>query len=453
MIPRRFLDRYEVLRPLGEGGMGRVYLAREPDQDRAVVIKVMHERLACQPRFLATFRREMQFMRRFQHPNVVALLDASVDGPDGPCIVMEYINGMPLYELLERHRRLDPERVGRLLTPLCGALHAAHAHGIIHRDLKPDNVMVVNADTVQETIKVMDFGLSKLADVPHIDLAKFDRPDSVIARGTPEYMCPEQVRGDELDARGDLYSVGVMLFELLTGRLPFVRPTVMEILRAQVEEDPPTFTAVGAADAVHPDVEKVVRHCLAKFPNERPQSARELLQRYIRALGEKPSPAEEKLVAAGETPGRTTEVTFPAEPEAEPVKLDPNTVVQHLEAWMPERIALIKLRGFAQDFGGEIVDSVPGMIRFRLGGPRCPYRIPILGWKARLGLVPGAGQINLQLLLAKRNPAQQQLKVTVLLSPAVSGPQSTQVAHHPDWPVCCEQIYRDLRSYLMGKSG
>ncbi len=451
MSHRIFLDRYEVLRPLGEGGMGRVYLARQLDYDRAVVIKVMHEHLAREPRFLATFRREMQFMQRFQHPNVVALLEAAVDGPDGPCIVMEYVNGIALHELLRRHGRLDAERVGRLLAPMCGALQAAHAHGIIHRDLKADNVMVVNADTPQETIKIMDFGLSKLADMPHIDLAKFVRPDSVIARGTPDYMCPEQVRGDEMDARGDLYSVGVMLFELLTGRLPFVRPTVMQVLRAQVEDDPPPFAAMGGADAVPPHVEQVVRHCLAKYPNERPQTARELLQRYTRALGEKAPPVEERAAQVGET--AEEQVVFPAEPELEPLKLDPNTVVQHLEAWMPERIALIKLRGFAHDVGGEVVDSVPGMIRFRLGGPRCPYPIPVLGWKAKLGFVPGAGQINLQLLLAKRNPAQQQLQVTVLLSPAVTGPPSTQVASHPDWPVCCEQIYRDLRSYLMGKSG
>src|SRR6266536_2218792 len=164
MVGRIFLGRYEVLRLLGEGGMGRVYLARQLDLGRQVVVKVMHDHIAADPVFRDRFRREMQLMAHFQHPYAVALYDASLNDPQGPCIVMEYIRGISLDALIHRNGRLSPARVGRMLSQLCEALYAAHSEGIIHRDLKPANLMVVDPDTPYEKIKVMDFGLAKLID-------------------------------------------------------------------------------------------------------------------------------------------------------------------------------------------------------------------------------------------------------------------------------------------------
>src|SRR5215472_15148497 len=165
MVGRVFLGRYEAVPLLGEGGMGRVYLARQIDLGRQVVVKVMHDHIAADPKFRERFQRETLLMARFQHPYVVTLYDASLNDPQGPCMIMEYIRGVTLDHLLKNNKgRLSPPRVGRLLGQLCEALQAAHSEGIVHRDLKPTNLMVVDPDTPYEKIKVMDFGLAKLTD-------------------------------------------------------------------------------------------------------------------------------------------------------------------------------------------------------------------------------------------------------------------------------------------------
>src|SRR5258708_24471355 len=226
MVGRVFLGRYETIRLLGEGGMGRVYLARQLDLGRQVVVKVMHDQSAGDPKFCERFQRETLLMARFQHPYAVTLYDASLNDPQGPCIVMEYIKGMTLDVLLSRNNRLSPVRVGRLLGQICEVLQAAHTEGIIHRDLKPANLMVVDPDTPYERIKVMDFGLAKLVSGENIRTITVTNVEFAV--GTPGYMCPEQARGDDMDQRGDLYSVGVIIFELLCGRLPFSGRSTMD---------------------------------------------------------------------------------------------------------------------------------------------------------------------------------------------------------------------------------
>src|SRR5437868_4279525 len=164
MVGRIFLGRYETIRLLGEGGMGRVYLARQLDLGRQVVVKVMHDHIAAESKFCERFQRETLLMARFQHPYAVTLYDASLNDPQGPCIIMEYIRGITLDTLVRRNGRLGAPRVARLLGQLCEVLQAAHLEGIIHRDLKPANLMVVDPDTPYEKIKVMDFGLATLLD-------------------------------------------------------------------------------------------------------------------------------------------------------------------------------------------------------------------------------------------------------------------------------------------------
>src|SRR5579883_206587 len=242
MLGRVFMGRYETIRLLGEGGMGRVYLARQLDLGRQVVIKVMHDHIAADPKFRERFTRETLLMARFQHPYAVTLYDASLNDPQGPFIVMEYIRGVTLDQLLQKNLRLTPARVGRLLYQLCEVLQAAHTLGIIHRDLKPSNLMIVDPDTPYELLKVMDFGLAKMLTPDQF--AKITQTHTEFAVGTPGYMCPEQARGDEtMDGRGDLYSVGVILYELLSGQLPFVGRSTMDLLLAHVTEEPPPLCA------------------------------------------------------------------------------------------------------------------------------------------------------------------------------------------------------------------
>jgi serine/threonine-protein kinase len=451
MAGQVFMGRYRAVRLLGEGGMGRVFLARRLDNGREVVVKVLHDEIAALPKVRDSFRQEMDFLARFQHPNVVALIEASCDDPAGLCLVMEYIPGITLEQLLRGSRRLDPERVGRLLVQLCLALHAAEALKIMHRDLKPANLMVIDPDTPGERLKVMDFGLAKPTSTLYLPKERLDDPEHFFsACGTPEYICPEQTRGDEVDRRGDLYSTGVILFELLTGKLPFDRGEVRATLLAHANDPVPRFADVGVTD-VPRAVEAVVQSCLAKFPVERPQTARELAERYERALGKRLSRPEEWVLANGlRTSGTRRAITVPS-----PDAADRHTVVHRLEAWMPERIAVIKLQGFVHDMGGQIVESVPGMIRVRLlerpepaPGPRTSS-----GLLMRLGLTkkveePPPSGIAMELHMEKQDDgALSRLQVTVLLRPEGGARQAAD----PAWRTRCEQLHRELRAYLIGR--
>jgi tRNA A-37 threonylcarbamoyl transferase component Bud32 len=483
MLGRVFLDRYETIRLLGEGGMGRVYLARQLDLGRQVVVKVMHDHIAADPTFRERFTRETLLMARFQHPYAVTLYDASLNDPQGPCIVMEYIRGVTLDQLLERHGRLSPARVGRLLYMICEVLQAAHAEGIIHRDLKPANLMVVDPDTPHEMIKVMDFGLAKLVapgPMRHATVTNLD-----FAIGTPGYMCPEQARGEEMDHRGDLYSIGVVVFEMLCGRQPFSGAATMDVLLAQVTQDAPTFAQIGAPGLVPAPIERVVRACMDKDPEKRPRQARGFAEMYEQALYEAesalPHPAEPadgparrpNRPSAGELPlprpqvagGRPSSgalidarpagngAVVAARPTAacEGVAIagppDPLAVVFRLDAWMPEGIAAYKLHGFVQDAGGEVLESLPGKIRvlIRTGGL---YQIPTWGAFGWLGLNRKSRGIELELHLQRPVAEREnQLLITVHFRAP-----SRAVAADTSWRDLCTQIFCDLRAYLMGQT-
>jgi serine/threonine-protein kinase len=418
--------------------MGKVYLARQTDLGRQVVVKVMHDHIAADPKFRERFQRETLLMARFQHPYVVTLFDASLNDPQGPCIVMEYIRGVTLDTLLHRNSRLTPARVGRLLNQLCEALQAAHDEGIIHRDLKPANLMVVDPDTPYEKIKVTDFGLAKLFNNESSNLAMAHKASETavdFAVGTPGYISPEQVRGEEISFASDIYSVGVILFELLTGKLPFVRDETMDVLLAHATDLPPSFESLGAGEWASRSVEAVVQNCLAKKPSDRPAGARELAKRYESALFEQydPQQAEQGETAPAEGDGSD------ARPAPTPIPFDPNVVVHQLEAWMPDVLATCKLRGFVNDMGGEVLESVPGRILVRLGPSSAG------NW---FGLRRKASIVDMELLLERNNPRQpSQLLITVKMrSP------DTRASANPVWRERCGSIFCELRGYLAGAS-
>jgi eukaryotic-like serine/threonine-protein kinase len=444
MVGRIFLGRYETIRLLGEGGMGRVYLARQTDLGRQVVVKVMHDHIANDPNFRKRFERETLLMARFQNPYAVTLYDASLDDPEGPCIVMEYIKGVTLDTVLHRNNRLAAPRIARLLSQLCEALFAAHHEGIIHRDLKPSNLMVVDADSPYEKIKVMDFGLAKLINVKHnsSDTTKVTNADFAV--GTPGYISPEQVRGDEMDHRSDLYSVGILLFELLTGRLPFTGTETMDVLLAHATQEPPTFAEMGASDWVPPGVEAVIRRCLAKNPQDRPNTARELDHLFQAAVAPQ-WPRDESLAPAHGGPeqvqAQQTTVAVPLpEPDAEPF-----AVAYELKAWMPDAIATCKLRGFVEDVGGQVVESIPGKIRVRLGDKGSVYYVGGGGPLKWLGLGNKNGVIDMELLLQRTDDVDNQLIIAVRMRPAHNKSALSESLRER-----CEQVFCDLRAYLMG---
>lgn len=434
---RMFKGRYEAKGILGEGGMGRVYLAYDCELERNVVIKVMHANVAADPKFRERFEAEKKLTAKFEHIYAVRVYDHAYDEAEGPCIVMEFIRGVSLDQLLRNNKgRLSPGRVGRLLYQLCEVLQAAHSMKIVHRDLKPANIMVVEPDTPREKIKVMDFGLATLRGTQ--SLKKVADSGGEFAVGTPIYMCPEQVKGEEMDHRGDLYSVGVILYELLTGRPPFTGTEAMDVMLAHATDAPPAFADIGV-DWVPPSVEAVVQACLAKDKNQRPTSAHDLAERFKNALecAEDPPPPE----VTPEQP-RTGE----SAPSALPT--DPNAVIHRFEAWMPETIAAHKLKGFVHDAGGEVLESVPGCLRVRLGksGTRYTSQRGPLSW---IGISRKADLIDLELRMEPADPTRKGLlNITVLMrSPAGQLPKDFY------WHARCNRVFIELRGYLMGKMG
>ncbi|HEY8503002.1 MAG TPA: serine/threonine-protein kinase [Gemmataceae bacterium] len=487
MLGTVVLGRYEVVGYLGRGSMGQVYVARPKDAPSVlVVVKRMNDHVAAQPRFRQLFQRELQAMRRFRHPYAVRLFDGSLDDPHGPCIVMEYIPGETLEVVLRREPVLDPLRVGGFLGPLCHALEAAHETGLVHRDLKPANLMVVNPREPEESLRVMDLGLAQLSAAPHIPIEMLTGDGGQAIVGTPAFICPEQVRGDDVDGRGDIYSVGVILYEMLTGSLPFRQFDTQALLRAHLSAAPPPFARHAAGRYIPAAVEQVVLACLAKFPYERPQTARDLAERYGEAIGvdiwglsrpadgagtpDLPPPPPPPPPPAGS--GRLSGLT-PRVPRMAMARLtEPPSVVHELEAWMPERIAAVKIRGFAEDMGGRVLDSEPGWIRVRLGegasGSR--ERESWLAWIGRVSLgAPGApaatsasapwqggarggpaadDPIDLELRLEKPDPHVNRLRITAQFRP-VDGMRLRSPAA---WRRQCDRIHADLKAYLIANS-
>lgn len=434
MIGHVFMGQYEVKRLLAEGGMARVYLARQYHPSRQVVVKVMHEHIIEDPKSRQRFERETEMLHRFQHPGVANILDASLDDPLGPCIVMEYVRGISLDQLLAKNGRFTPARVGRYLNQICETLHTAHERGIIHRDIKPSNLMIVDADTPTERVKILDFGLAKLV-TSEPEMPRVTDTHMEFGLGTPNYVAPEQASGSDVDQRSDLYSLGVVAYELLTGQVPFVRATDIDVLLAHATELPPTFEEIGQGGWVSAAVENVVRGCLEKDPNLRPQSALELTEQYDLAL-----------VA----PEEFTEL----EPDAAALPHeahDPNAVVFSFDAWMPQRVAIMKLRGFVQDNQGEITASEPGRIVVQLGQRLGRISGTALSW---LGLAKpqqtAIAQITeLELRLDFVDPNQEnRLHVSATFRPAEPTDSS-----NPNWRNRCNQLFCDLRSYLMGHTG
>jgi eukaryotic-like serine/threonine-protein kinase len=251
----RLGGRYDVIRPLGWGGMAEVYLTVDRLLGREVAVKVIRERFAEDERFVTRFRREARAAASLSHPNVVAVHDVGVH-EGSPFIVMEHVPGRTLAELLRDNGPMPPGRVAEIGEAVARALGAAHAAGIVHRDVKPGNVMI----TADGRVKVLDFGIARA-------LRWTPLTDTPAVQGTAEYMAPEYVKGDGADPRSDIYSLGVVLYELLAGRPPFTGDSPLQVAYKHLEEAP------ASPDAVRPglpaNLTAVVMRCLAKHPGDR----------------------------------------------------------------------------------------------------------------------------------------------------------------------------------------
>ena len=280
--------RYEIGRILGQGGMAEVHLGRDLRLGRTVAVKVLRADLARDPSFQTRFRREAHSAASLNHSSIVSVYDTGEDvvgGRSVPYIVMEYVEGSSLRDLLSAGHRLLPERALEITAGVLAALDYSHRHGIIHRDIKPGNVMLTRAGDV----KVMDFGIARaLAD----SSATMTQTAAVI--GTAQYLSPEQARGEQVDARSDIYSTGCLLYELLTGRPPFVGDSPVAVAYQHVREQPRPPSALEPE--VPPAVDAITLKALRKEPAERYQSAADMRADIERALAGRPVQA---LAAAG----------------------------------------------------------------------------------------------------------------------------------------------------------
>lgn len=265
------LGQYHLLRLLGAGGMGEVYLAEHQLMKRPCAIKLIRPGKATDPKALARFEREVKATSRLSHWNTVEVFDYGRTDDGTFYYVMEYLPGLNLSELVERHGPLPPARAIHLIQQACEALEEAHSMGLVHRDIKPGNIFAAQRGGVYDVTKLLDFGLAKKAMEP----AQMDLTQEGSITGSPLYMSPEQAMGDnEPDARGDIYSLGAVLYYLLTARPPFPGDKPMKVILAHVhqEVEPPT----QFRSDIPADLEQVVLRCLAKDPLERFQSASEL---------------------------------------------------------------------------------------------------------------------------------------------------------------------------------
>jgi eukaryotic-like serine/threonine-protein kinase len=267
--------RYRVEDVLGRGGMASVYLARDAELERPVAVKVLAEHLADQPGFRDRFLREARLAAQLSHPNIVQVFDVGEE--DGsPFIVMECVEGSTLADELKERGRLDPDEVVDLALPICGGLEHAHAAGLVHRDIKPQNLLL----RPDGTVKIADFGIARAAET-----TKLTQMGSVL--GTAAYLAPEQALGEEVTAAADLYSLGCVLYELLTGRTPYVFETLPELVVKHREEVIPPLREL------RPDVperlEAAVMRALARNPDYRPESAAALAEELAVASPDPPT--------------------------------------------------------------------------------------------------------------------------------------------------------------------
>jgi serine/threonine-protein kinase len=264
LVGRVLAERFEILERIGEGGTGVVYKAKQLSVDRTIAIKVLGAHVSTDPSWVKRFHNEARAASRLDHPNTVRLIDFGQTKEGLLFIAMEYLHGRSLRQEIDRLKKLPPNRVLRIISQVCASLSEAHNQGIIHRDIKPDNIYLTEMKGAGDFVKVLDFSVAKL-----------DAPDAQVTRagvvfGTPAYMSPEQGRGVPLDARSDLYAVGIVAYEMLVGKPPFDAKIPTEVVTMHLRQQPAPLTSAP------PPLTAIVMRALSKEPQQRQQTAEEM---------------------------------------------------------------------------------------------------------------------------------------------------------------------------------
>ena len=272
---------YEIISIIGHGGMGVVYKARHAMMDRIVAIKMLKSQLMSDSMSVRRFQQEVKASSKINHPHVVSVFNFGISPQGSPYIVMDYLEGTSLANLIAREGQLGVERGIKIISQACEGLAFAHKQGVVHRDLKPGNLVLINYDGDPEFVKIVDFGVAKLMGAS-ADTQRLTQQGDIC--GSPVYMSPEQCMGKELDFRSDIYSMGVLIYETLTGHLPLIGLSMVDTMSKHVSEMPPPFSAVRPDLYIPERIQQVVFKAMAKDVNDRHQSMDELRKELEQAI-------------------------------------------------------------------------------------------------------------------------------------------------------------------------
>jgi len=307
LIGTVFDGKYVIDALIGVGGMGKVYRGRNLRTEHSIAIKTLMPELVHDDSLVRRFEVEAKAASNLSHPNTIRVYD---HGNEGKLLwmVMELLDGISLERALNIERAIEPRRLIGLMRQVCASLAEAHGKGLVHRDLKPDNIFLNRAGGEADFVKVLDFGVAKLKD-PKFGSEKLTQAGMIF--GTPRYMSPEQARAKELDERSDIYALGVIMFECLTGKAPFEAADPIGVLVKHCNEPVPTFASVNPSLAIDPGFEEIVRRCLAKKPEQRPATVKDLRAELdaldARLASGRPAPSENatRHLEAGASPEDT----------------------------------------------------------------------------------------------------------------------------------------------------
>ena len=305
--------RYRIVSVLGQGGMGSVYRAEHTRLRRPVALKLLHSQVSIGSEISKRFEREAFAAGRLDHPNCVAVSDFGELDDGTLYLVMEYVDGTPLEDLLDQEGSLDPLRALHITRHVLRGLKHAHEAGIVHRDIKPANVMLIERDGDVDFARILDFGLAKLVGEAALEEGGKKLTQAGVAFGTPLYLSPEQATGGAIDHRADVYSTSVMLYEMLTGLPPFDSDEAIQVLMMHVTQDMPAMSERAPEVSVPPEVEELVRRGMAKKPSQRYASAADYIaavEACLHQLARAPTTLVRHDVALASTPP----VAVPAAP-------------------------------------------------------------------------------------------------------------------------------------------